>query len=252
MAAGASSLERTLELLWRDRTAAPARRARGPAQRLTVDDVVAAGVALADAEGLAAFSMRKVADKLGVGAMSLYTYVPGREELIGLMTDQVMLEAPRPPLTGGLRSRLTTVAETSLAQSRRHPWLLDVDTTRPWIGPGGSGLWEWQLSAVDGVGLDDLEMDQTISLVLGFTAAAARAIVGAERTRAGSDESDLEWWERTAPVLDTLMDGERYPISARVGTAAGQTYEAAADPERWFRFGLERVLDGLEAYLHGA
>lgn len=244
-------LERTLELLWRDRStpAAPAARTRGRAKRLTVEEVISAGIELADADGLDALSMRRVAERLGVGAMSLYTYVPGKDELIGLMHDQVMLDTARPVLSGGVRERLTQVADSSLADALRHPWTLDVDTSRPWIGPGGSALWEWQLSAVEGSGLTDLEMDQTIGLIGGFVAAAARQIVALRRTRSASPDTDVEWWERTAPILERVMAGQDFPISGRVGAAAGQAYDAATSPEAWYRFGLDRILDGLEVLL---
>ena len=61
-------------------------------------------------------------------------------------------------------------------------------------------------------------------------------------------ESDEEWWARNAPILEQIMDPDRYPISGRVGQAAGEEYGAAADPERSFHFGLARVIDGIEAY----
>ncbi|HEY6666407.1 MAG TPA: helix-turn-helix domain-containing protein, partial [Propionibacteriaceae bacterium] len=77
---------RVVELLWAPTQQPPG---RGPKPRLSLADVVAAGVAIADEEGLTALSMRKVASRLGVGAMSLYTYVPGRSELIELMIDRV-------------------------------------------------------------------------------------------------------------------------------------------------------------------
>ena len=71
---------------------------RGPKPRISLPDVVAAGVAIADAGGLAALSMRKVAGRLGVGPMSLYTYVPGRSELVELMIDHVYGEHALPDL----------------------------------------------------------------------------------------------------------------------------------------------------------
>src|ERR1041384_1179377 len=94
-----SDVDRTLTLLWR-RTLGTPQGSRGPKQRVSVDEVVRAAVEVADAEGLPAFSMRKVADRLGLKLMSIYTYVPGRAELIGLMIDEVTGELELPPHRG--------------------------------------------------------------------------------------------------------------------------------------------------------
>lgn len=250
-AAELPALDRALAILWRDRTAVegPAAGRRGPRQRLNVDQVIVAAIALADGEGLAAVTVRKVAELLGVGAMTLYTYVPGRDELVGFMVDRVMADAPKPPFSGSLRERLTVLADAQVAAVRAHPWILDIDESRPLIGPGGSDLWEWQLSAVEGLGLDDFEMQHTISLVTGFASMAARWIVSLEKVRGASDQTDGEWWADNAPLLAELMPEDRYPISGRVGAAIGEAYQAATHPEASYRFGLARILDGLELHL---
>jgi AcrR family transcriptional regulator len=238
------STDRTLGLLWR-RTLGTPQGSRGPKQRVTVDEVVQAAIAVADKDGLPAFSMRKVADRLGLKLMSIYTYVPGRSELIGLMVDEVMGEEPLPTHEGTLRQRITAMAWYMWDEYHRHPWLLQVDNSRPWIGPNGSDRYEWQLTAIEGAGFTDLEMDQVVTLISVFTAGAARASTDALRTAERSGISDAEWWEINAPVLERLMPMDAYPISGRVGQVAGQEYNAVGDPERLFRFGLDRVLDGL-------
>lgn len=238
------NIDRTLGLLWR-RTLGTPQGSRGPKQRVSVDEVVRAAIAVADEEGLPAFSMRKVADRLGLKLMSIYTYVPGRSELIGLMVDEVMGEQPLPAHEGTLQQRITRMAWYAWAEYHRHPWLLQVDNSRPWIGPNGSDRYEWQLTAVEGEGFTDLEMDQVVTLVSGFAAGAARTSIDAHRAVERSGISDAEWWEINAPVLERVMPADAYPISGRVGTAAGQEYNAVGDPERSFRFGLDRILDGL-------
>src|ERR1044071_3019307 len=129
-----SDVDRTLTLLWR-RTLGTPQGSRGPRQRFSVDEVVRAAIDVADAEGLPAFSMRKVADRLGLKLMSIYTYVPGRSELIGLMIDEVAGEQTLTSHEGSLRERLTTIARHLWDEFHRHPWLLQVETARPWIGP---------------------------------------------------------------------------------------------------------------------
>ena len=242
-------VDRTLTLLWR-RTLGTPQGSRGPKQRVSVDEVIRAGIAVADAEGLPAFSLRKVVDRLGLKLMSIYTYVPGRSELIGLMVDEVAGERELPALSGTWAERLTTVAEQLWEEFHRHPWLLQVDESRPWLGPHLSDRYEWQLSAIEGAGFTDLEMDQTITLISEYVAAAARTSVNTRRTAERSGMSDAQWWEINAPILERVMPADAYPISGRVGQAAGMEYNALGDPDRSFRFGLERILDGLADLLN--
>jgi len=242
-------VDRTLGLLWRRVLGAP-QGSRGPKQRVSVDEVVRAAIEVADEEGLPAFSMRKVADRLGLKLMSIYTYVPGRAELIGLMIDEVAGEQSLPPHGGSLRQRLYGVAQQLWDEFHRHPWLLQVENSRPWIGPNLSDRYEWQLAAIEGAGFTDLEMDQVVTLIANFVAGSARTSVDARRTARQSGMSDAEWWEINAPVLERVMPLDAYPISGRVGQVAGQEYNAVGDPERSFRFGLDCILDGLEHRLN--
>ena len=117
------------------------------------------------------------------------------------------------------------------------------------IGPNVSDKWEWSLRAIEGLGLSDLDMDQVITLVVGFVTGPARAYVDAERLHRTTTETDEEWWARNAPILEQIMDPSRYPISGRVGQAAGEEYGAPGDPEHAFQFGLARVIDGIEVYV---
>ena len=88
-----------------------------------------------------------------------------------------------------------------------------------------------------------------VTMLSGFAAALARASVDARRTAERSGITDAQWWEINAPVLERVMPADAYPISGRVGMAAGQEYNAIGDPERSLTFGLDRILDGLEVML---
>lgn len=239
-----------LRLLWRHVLPAtdPAPR-RGPRPKVSVDEVVDAAVELADTEGLGALSMRSLAQRLGIGAMSVYGYVANRNDLVVLMVDQVLGEATLPPMAGDLRARLRLVAENQLADCRAHPWLLDVTGVRPWLGPNVADRYEWQLSAVERVGLPDVEMDQTVTLVVGFATNIARAEHAVTLAERESGQTDLEWWEANSAELGTVMAHRDYPIAGRVGSAAGEAYQAGTDPQLERQFGLERILDGIEAYV---
>ncbi|WP_245553416.1 TetR/AcrR family transcriptional regulator C-terminal domain-containing protein [Nocardia veterana] len=247
---GAGDPARTLELLWRQ----PGRGSgRGPKQRSSVDEVVAAAVAIADAEGLEALTMRAVAAALGLTPMATYTYVPGKAELLDLMLDSVYAQMPRPDLTGmPWRRRVSVVAEENRALLARHPWVAYVPTTRPPLGPGLAAKYDHELSAFDGLGLDDVEMDAALTYLLGFVTAVARIAIDTDRAAADSGLSDREWWERTAPVLEQVFDPQRYPLAARVGAAAGQAHDSAYSADHAWNFGLARVLDGLAVLVEGS
>lgn len=239
-----------LRLLWRHASPpAEEQRRRGRKQGLSVDEVVDAAIDLADAAGLSALSMRALADRLGLGTMTLYTYVPGRNELLALMVDQVVGRTPLPTLPDDLAERLRTLAQVEYGELSAHPWLLEVTGIRPWLGPNVADRYEWQLSAVEAVGLDDLEMDQTVILVTGYAASIVRALQQIRSAERESGLTELEWWNANAAALGEVMAGRDYPLAGRVGQAAGEAYQAASDPEREFAFGLARIIDGVLAYL---
>lgn len=277
---GTGDPARSMALLWR--TAEPAApRGRGAAAGLSVDRVVATAVALADAEGLGALSMRRVATELGVGAMTLYTWVPGKGELVDLMVDAVLGEvvdalggltapavapavAPAPaPAPGGAdpgvvekpawRDRLEAVARANWAVFARHPWLLQVAAMgRPPLGPNVMAKYEVELRAVDGTGLDEVTMDAVVTLVNGFVGGAARGVLDRAQAEQVTGISEEQWWEATAPYVDQVFDAAAYPTVARVGPVAGEANQAAYDPHRAFEFGLARLVDGIAVLVDSA
>ncbi|GAA1674591.1 TetR/AcrR family transcriptional regulator C-terminal domain-containing protein [Fodinicola feengrottensis] len=247
---GSGDPRRSLELMW---GIAP-RPTRGPKQRLTIAQITAAAVAVADAEGLSALAMRRVAEQLGVSVMSLYTYVPGKGELIDLMVDGVLAELSTDfGENAGWRDRLGAIARDLWVLYRRHPWLLQVNaTSRPPLGPHTIAVYEHQLWAVEGIGLSDVQMDSVILLISGYVQGAARGAVDSAQAEQSTGLTDLQWWEAHEPVLDKVMDPTRYPLAVRVGSAAGDAHQAAFNPDYNFTFGLERVLDGIAALIHKA
>jgi AcrR family transcriptional regulator len=234
---------RTLHLLWRS-SAAVSRR--GPQRGLDVDAVVAAATDLADREGLEGVTMRRVAQTLGVGAMTLYTYIPGKAELLDLMLDSAYARMPRANTTGQpWRQRLITIAEENRTLFDAHPWAATVSTLRPPLGPGLIGKYEHELSALEGLGLDDVEMDDCLTHLLTFVQACARAVADARAARTASAMDDEQWWTANAPLLARVLDERTYPLATRVGTAAGAAHRGAHDPAHAYAFGLHCVLDGL-------
>jgi AcrR family transcriptional regulator len=250
---GAGEPSRTLALLWRDSSAGHRGHGhrRGPDRSLTVDAVVDAGIALADAEGLTAVTMRAVAERVGVSTMSVYTYVPGKAELLDLMVDRLYLHMPRPAWRiRTWRRRLERVAETNRSLFADHPWLTDVVVlSRPPLGPGVMAKYEHELASLDGAGLDDVTTDAALSHLLGFVQGHARAAHDAARTRRDTAMSDASWWAANEPLLERVLDPAAYPRAVRIGAAAGEAYGSSWSAEHAWRFGLARTLDGLAALI---
>lgn len=231
-----------LELLWRHELPAR-RRGRGPKQTVSVDEVVAAAIGLADREGYEKVSMRTVAAELGLRPMSLYTYVPSKEALITLMVDAVAAEdVPIPPELPP-RDRLAAVARRIRDEFLAHPWLFEVPGWRMVIGPGRIRRYERQLAAVAGLGLTDPEMDRVISVLTQFATGNARTALAA--ARGAREQSDADWWETYGPLLTRVMPAADYPLSTRVGAAVGELYRAPGDPAGDFEYGLARLIDGI-------
>ncbi len=235
-----------LQLLW-DRAAAPK---RGPKAKVSVSDLVSAAVVIADNEGLEAVTTRRVAEAVGISAMSFYTHIPSKAELLDLMMDAVSGEVlqDQPVFKPAeWRANLTRVATDYRKFYLAHPWVLQLATHRSVLGPNTFRSADSALSAIEGLGLTDLEMDRIITMVGDYVHGAVRNAAREKMVKAETGMTDEQWWHRVAPFLETL-DYTPYPVLARVGQTAGETY-GAHDPEGAFAFGLERMLDGLAAFI---
>lgn len=229
-----------IDLLWRDHPAAPRGGTRGPRSRVTTGAVVDAARALADAEGLAAVTVRRLGQALGISAMSVYTHVNGRDDLLVLMADATCARMALPDHgTAGWRDRVRRVAEANLALLLEHPWLLEVDDERTAFGPGTIAKYDHELHALDGLGLDDVARDAALAFVLDFVRGAARA----GRRTPPSDEMPAAWARWAGRLAGYL--GDAHPLARRVGGAAGEAMNAPSSPAHAWEFGLARVLDAL-------
>lgn len=239
---GSGDVSRSMELLW----GTGERATRGPKPGLTLDRIVTAAIELADAEGLAAVSMRRLSTELGAGTMSLYRHVPGRAELVDLMLDRVQGEGPRarePEADGSTpdwRKTVETAARDELALYQAHPWLLSVNQTRPVLGPGAVGGMESMLAGIKDTGLSDPELISVIIMVSGYVSGVARTQVHAVEAQQVTGVSDDEFWQAQEPMLSTVMNSGRYPLMAALSP------EAFGPDFDHFEFGLQRLLDGLE------
>ncbi|GAA1225689.1 TetR/AcrR family transcriptional regulator [Pseudonocardia alaniniphila] len=235
---GGGDFRRSLELLW----GTPEEPTRGPRPGLSVQRIVRAAIDVADAEGLAALSMRRIASALGVGAMSLYRYVPGKAELIDLMVDEVYAEdlAAERAVTGDWRERLEEFGRQEWALYLRHPWMLQIAQGRPMLGPNSMASTDVTLLAVDGIGLDEHEMLAAVVMLSSFVSGLAKTTIEAMQAADSTGVSDEEWWEIQGEYVGPAVVEGKLPMLSKVGEAGAFT--AMFDN---FEFGLQRVLDGL-------
>jgi hypothetical protein len=149
------------------------------------------------------------------------------------------------PAGGGWRDRLEAVARANWQFFLRHPWAVHLATGRPPLGPGLVRKYELELRAVDGLGLDEVEMDLLVSLVNGFVRGSVGGVHERSDAERATGTTEQQWWAATEPYLARVFDAERFPTAARVGPVAGEELQAAYAPERTFEFGLARLLDGI-------
>jgi AcrR family transcriptional regulator len=221
--------------------ARPERAARGPAPEYSRAEIAAAGVTLADADGLGAVTMRSAAAAIGTAAASLYRYVASREELVLLMADQVYGEfSYSGPGTGDPVPDLLELARQGLAIYRRHPWLLDVPATGNLPGPNAVAFIEQSLAVLAGADLTGPTKLETVGLFSGVVRLFAQTEIG--QRRAGQETA--QWQESLARYLWDLAAAGRHPHLA----AALAEHPVGTDPvgdEPTFDRVMTRILNGL-------
>jgi AcrR family transcriptional regulator len=202
--------------------------ARGRPPAHTRDQVVEAAIRLADAEGLAAVTMRRVAASLGAGAMSLYTYVPTRDRLLDLMVDRVGADAPDVTLTGQWQVDVVALAGSQRSLMLAHPWLPSALPNRGLTGRNTLAYLEKGLGALAPTGLPGPVKMEVIALVTGFVAAFVTGEL------AGSRPTE----EQVSTIGEAIASGE-FPQLAAVLAEGGQALEPDfARLARWMITGL--------------
>ncbi len=253
---GGGQPERTLALLWRNHRAStdrtePVRRAAGRRPSLDVDGVVRAGIRLADEQGLEAASMGGVAKALGVGTMTLYTYVPSKEELLDLMVDEVLAErelpGPGEARREDWREQIEVYSEQTRAMYQRHPWLARVSTVRPPVGPGMLAGREYLLSALIDIGLSPRDTNTAALAITTYVDSAAGLEAENDLVERATGQTNEAWWYERNDLWETYFDVERHPAMTAIWNADGYhktTREAATES---YRYGLDRLLDGIQS-----
>jgi AcrR family transcriptional regulator len=181
--------------------------ARGRPPAHSREQVVDAAIRLADAEGAAAVSMRRIATEIGAGAMSLYTYVPDKDRLLDLMVDQVGAETEKITITGDWRTDLMALAAAQRTLMLAHPWLPAVLPNRRLTGRNMLGYLEQGLAALAPTGLDGPTKMELIALITGFVASYTTNELAAATPTA----------DQVALITSAVASGEFPQLAAALG-----------------------------------
>ncbi|MES9538034.1 MULTISPECIES: TetR/AcrR family transcriptional regulator C-terminal domain-containing protein [unclassified Actinomadura] len=216
-------------------------RARRAQPALSRDQIVDAALDLLDAEGLDGLSMRRLGTRLNSGATSVYWHVANKDELLELALDRVMAEVAVPS-GGGWRAAATGYARGLRAMIHRHPWTVTLFGSRPMIGPNSTRVLDEVLAAFRAAGFTGFDLEYAWSAVVDYVIGAAGSEASWQRSQPGT--SAAEWVENLGPYLNRL-DEERPGLASHIREIWMK--ETGDVLEGRFAFGLDCVLDGLEA-----
>jgi AcrR family transcriptional regulator len=205
---------------------------------LSRERLVRAAIQLADADGLDAVSLRKVAAALDVGPMRLYGYIATKEELLDLMVDKVYAEIR--PTGDAWRQVLRSLAEATWQTAQRHEWLADLIGGRPQLGPNTLATGDTVLAAMGGVDLDTVV--PAVAAVNAYVVGAVRREITERRAERASGMDIKQFQAAYGPYLERTFATGRFPALA---TVVRDGPHLSADET--FRIGLEFLLDGIEA-----
>jgi DNA-binding transcriptional regulator YhcF (GntR family) len=226
------------------------RKTREPTHELTRERIVRTAIEIADTEGLAVLSMRRIATELDVATMSLYRHVPSKEELVLLMTDAALSEDtfPEPP-PPGWRARLELSSRMQWAIYHRHPWLAQaISLTRPQLLPNALAHAEWVLRAVDGLGLDPSTMLYVHVTLFNYVRGIAVNFEPEAEAEQETGITNEQWMDSQNSAFAEVLASGRFPTFARVVAHPGVEF----DLDTLFEFGLRRMLDGLAVLLESS
>jgi AcrR family transcriptional regulator len=222
----------------------PERAARGPRPAHSRAEIAAAGIQVADSDGIEAVSLRRVAATLGTGTTTLYRYIASKDELFDLMIDSAMGEREPPAPTGDWRADLRAIAHENRAMVLRHPWLATLPATRTALGPNSLAWLEATYATVGALDLTPDEAMAHVSTLLTFVRGHVIDELAEQEAARRSGMDMTAWLAAQAPYGETIIGSGRYPHLARIMVEA-ETPHADDRYERAFRQGLNHILTGL-------
>lgn len=216
---------------------------------LTAARIVAAAMAVADAEGLPAVSMRRIATEIGAATMSLYRHVADKDDLLMRMMDTALAEWRFP--TGsppGWRARLELAGRMLWATFTRHPWLAPaLSVTRPQPIAGGLAYTEWVLAALADSGLDMSTVFTAHITMVNYVRGTAVHLELEAEAEAASGMDNEAWMDTQESAMRSIVATGQFPVFERL---INLDYDF--DLDNLFEFGLQRMLDGLEVLITSA
>ena len=213
-----------------------------------------AAIRLADAEGLAAVSMARLAKELGFTTMSLYRYISNKDEILQLMWNASAEGAEELVIDGdGWRERLRRWATVQRDMLDRHPWITEMPMAAPPLGPNSMTFVERGLEALDGSGVADEDKLKLLGLISSYGLSEARMAHDAARAAAHADATAHA---RPAPpwtfesILRLVLDEQKFPRLYRIAWASEKDNPSSGiEEQEAFLFGLDRILDGVQALI---
>ena len=231
---------------------------RQPRSSLSREQIVTEALRLLDTEGVDALSMRKLAAGLGVGTTSLYWHVANRDELIELVIDQIYGELGLPGEDGGAggaddwREAARRLAHSIRSTTLRHPWvvsMLDQVVGATFLGPNLAKATERMFALFEDAGFELREAERALNTMTSYVFGVAIAEAAWRNWLVRHGKTAREWLDESRRMIDAAATEGLERLRAVV-----TAYEAP-DPEKTtnedFEYGLERVLDGLQARLDG-
>ncbi len=220
-----------------------------PRDTLTSEQILTAAIDLLDTEGLEGLNMRALGSRLGSAATAVYWHVGSKDNLIALAADQAWHELALPdPATAGWRAAATAMATGLHAMLTRHPWLVQAFGTQVLYGPGKARHDDHLLAIYEAAGFTSAQADQAAATIFTFVLgnALGRAATASLTRKLSRDGGNAEELIRDSTARASEIAAQFPRLRARAGTAA-DAYGAA--PGNSFEFGLQAILDGLQAQL---
>jgi AcrR family transcriptional regulator len=224
----------TFDLLWALERAG--KRGRRPS--LSRDTLVRVAIELADTEGIAAVTMQRLAALVDSKAMSLYRYIPSKDVLLDLMWDAAMAAPPKLG-SGRWRSKLTRWAVANFERLEQHPWLIELVGSVRSVGPRWTSWLEVGLAAMANLPLNASEKLAVLTVIDGHLRSTARLRFGVK--------ASPQWAADFGRMLQRSVADDVYPTLGAM-VRRGEFDVPGMSMEQMFDFGLDRILDGIEAY----
>jgi AcrR family transcriptional regulator len=213
-----------------------------PREAMSVRRIVEMALHIADAEGLDALSMRRIATDLQSGTTSLYRYVASRDELIDLMLDAAYGDDPLPGRTGDWRADLAAMARRLRTMVLRHPWIGGAITTRPALGPNALRYMEAALAAAGPLTADITAAANVVTAIGRYTLGTVASELAEVEALRRTGLTQQQWRATVAPYIRRVISDGAHPHFARRVIEADDL-----SPEAEFEFGLDCLLDGIAA-----